>query len=98
MKNNINFEECFERYYPCSYRTYDMIASISNSSVEDYTLEIVKRFKGGYELEDGLMGAYLIHIAKGNIKGIDLDEVISRNMSNYNFSQEFINYIKRNIK
>ena len=96
--NNINFEECFERHYPCSYHTLGIQAFMRGISLEDYTLEIVEGFKGEYELSDSLMGAYLMHIAKGKIEGIDLDETIISNMSKYNFSQEFINDIKRNIK
>lgn len=96
--NNINFEECLKRHYPMSYNTFKIQALMQNISLEDYTLEIVEDCKGEFELADVLMGAYLMHIAKGNIEGKDLDEEIINNMIEYNFSQEFINDIKRNIK
>lgn len=96
IPGNINFEEYFKKYYPLAYNTLSMQAFVQGASLEDYTLDIVKRFKGEFELSDDLMGAYLIHIAKGNIKGINLNKAIIDNMNNYNFSQEFINDLRRN--
>lgn len=95
--NKISFEDCFKKHYPSSYTVMKMIAMMGNTTIEEHTLTVVQNFDGSYELEDSLMGAFIMHIAKGNINGIDIDKVINDNRASYIFTNEFINDVKNNL-
>lgn len=93
----INFDMCFKRYYPNSYTALSMIAKMMDETLEEHTFNTVRSYNGGFELEDSLMGAYIMHIAKGNIEGVNIDDVINVNKMRYNFTESFINDVKNNL-
>lgn len=81
----MNFDECFKKHFSLSYSTYSIIAEMSDVSIEEWTLRLVRNYKGDYELEDSLMGAFIMHVAIGNIQGWDLDTLLKK----LNWSSDF---------
>lgn len=95
--SKINFDMCFKKYYPNSYQVMSMMAEMDDETVEELTLKSIQFYDGSFQLEDSLMGAYIMHIAKGNIKGVNIDNIINSNKKIYNFSDDFINDVKNNL-
>lgn len=91
--NNTEFRNCFKKHFPESYQMFSNMEMLFGEKIEKATLISVQKYDGAYELEDSLMGAYLIHIAVGNIENKVLVEEINRYKVNYSFTSEFIHDI-----
>jgi len=65
----------------------------NNINLEEYTFRLVRDYGGDYELEDSLMGAFIMHVKLENILGWDLNILLN----GLNFSQEFNNDVLFNL-
>ncbi|NFF82859.1 hypothetical protein FC764_16940 [Clostridium botulinum] len=95
-ENKMSFEECFKKHFPISYQIQSMLLSREeDASIEKQLLKQVDFYDGTYELEESLMGAFIMFVILGkiSISGLDINQLIN----NCNLSNEFLYDVKNNL-
>ncbi|MCG7344068.1 hypothetical protein MHZ92_07990 [Sporosarcina sp. ACRSL] len=84
----MNFEECLQKHFPLGYQMHRLLSS---ESVEESSLSLLQGYSGNYELEEMMLGALILHVQLGNIKGYDVDDLLSQ----LNWSPDFEYDVKK---
>jgi len=87
----MNFDECFKKHFPLGESMYSILADCDRVSIEEFTLTLLERYNGSYELEDSLLGALIMHVKLKNIKGFFIDELIGQLNWSSDFSYDVYN-------
>lgn len=96
--NRMSFEECFKKHFPMSYQMQLIMANANDfeeegTSFEESLLKQVRFYDGTYEIEESLMGAFIMHVALGNISGWNINELLI----NSKLSNGFIDDVIKNL-
>ncbi|MGI6731703.1 MAG: cytidine deaminase family protein [Anaerovoracaceae bacterium] len=88
----ISFDDCLKKHFNMQASGLSLVSDyineltgIGSPSLYEKTLDVLKDYKGNFELEDVYLGALIMHVKLGNITGYDLEELFRE----LNWTDEF---------
>ncbi|NLW25250.1 MAG: sel1 repeat family protein [Clostridia bacterium] len=87
----ITFEDCLKKHFPKEIDSLFLLKDQlnktfnTNASLYELTLDMLRSYKGNYELANIHLAALIMHVKLGNITGYDLEELFKKR----NWTEEF---------